>query len=405
MDVKKKAHDFAVKAYSNKYRKAELDKPYVFHAIDVANKLKKYGFDDNVVAAGYLHDVIEDTEYTKKDILDMFGEDITSLVMGATERDKSLSWEERKIDSIQRVRNLDIRHKAIVACDKISNIEDLRLKFGKNGKEDFSSFNRGKDKKIWYWKEIYKSLIMGEDENLPMFLKLKKNIEDISNISNVLAKGYYPDIDVIDSNLDTSKIARELHYKKNEMLKIMSLVNNKKSYVVEFTGDNSEEKSSMIYKLKTYFMLSGFNVLVVNDLNEVDNSIDRINDFYDIVLIDRAFFDKVTNMYIMNKNGVINYSQFNNYIYHSKKEIIDYIDMVVVLKNKDDYCYNSSLYKCINRYIDDTKVIYSSNNYEITNDDLLEISSIIIDNMRNKYLKQAKETYIINAKKKVKKNV
>ena len=405
MDVKKKAHDFAVKAYSNKYRKAELDKPYVFHAIDVANKLEKYGFDDNVVAAGYLHDIIEDTEYNEKDILDIFGEDITSLVMGATERDKSLSWEERKIDSIHRVRNLDIRHKAIVACDKISNIEDLRLKFGKNGKEDFSSFNRGKDKKVWYWKEIYKSLITGEDENLPMFLKLKKNIEDISNISNVLAKGYYPDIDVIDSSLDTSKIARELHYKKNEMLKIMTLVNNKKSYVVEFTGDNSEEKSSMIYKLKTYFMLSGFNVLVVNDLNEVDNSIDRINDFYDIVLIDRAFFDKVTNMYIMNKNGVINYSQFNNYIYHSKKEIIDYIDMVVVLKNKDDYCYNSSLYKCINRYIDDTKVIYSSNNYEITNDDLLEISSIIIDNMRNKYLKQAKETYIINAKKKVKKNV
>ena len=405
MDVKKKAHDFAINAYSNKYRKAELDKPYFFHAIDVANKLEKYGFDDNVVAAGYLHDIIEDTEYSEKDVLDMFGEDITSLVMGATERDKSLSWEERKIDSIQRVRNLDIRHKAIVACDKISNIEDLRLKFGKNGKEDFSSFNRGKDKKIWYWKEIYKSLITGEDENLPMFLKLKKNIDDISNISNVLAKGYYPDIDVIDSNLDTSKIARELHYKKNEMLKIMTLVNNKKSYVVEFTGDNSEEKSSMIYKLKTYFMLSGFNVLVVNDLNEVDNSIDRINDFYDIVLIDRAFFDKVTNMYIMNKNGVINYSQFNNYIYHSKKKIIDYIDMVVVLKNKDDYCYNSSLYKCINRYIDDTKVIYSSNNYKITNDDLLEISSIIIDSMRNKYLKQAKQTYIINAKKKLTKNV
>ena len=405
MDVKKKAHDFAIKAYSNKYRKAELDKPYFFHAIDVANKLEKYGFDDNVVAAGYLHDIIEDTEYSEKDVLDMFGEDITSLVMGATERDKSLSWEERKIDSIQRVRNLDIRHKAIIACDKISNIEDLRLKFGKNGKEDFSSFNRGKDKKVWYWKEIYKSLITGEDENLPMFLKLKKNIDDISNISNVLAKGYYPDIDVIDSNLDTSKIARELHYKKNEMLKIMTLVNNKKSYVVEFTGDNSEEKSIMIYKLKTYFMLSGFNVLVVNDFNSIDNSIDRINDFYDIVLIDRAFFDKVTNMYIMNKNGVINYSQFNNYIYHSKKEIIDYIDMVVVLKNKDDYCYNSSLYKCINRYIDDTKVIYSSNNYEITNDDLLEISSIIIDSMRNKYLKQAKETYIINAKKKVKKNV
>ncbi len=175
MDVKKRAYNFAVDAYSDKYRKAEIDKPSVFHAIDVANKLEKYGFDDNVIAAGYLHDIVEDTEYKEKDVLNLFGDDITSLVMGATEKDKNLSWERRKLDSIYRVKDLDVRHKAIVACDKISNIEDLRLKFGKDGKEDFSSFNRGKNKKIWYWKEIYKSLVMNQNEDLPMFLMLKKN--------------------------------------------------------------------------------------------------------------------------------------------------------------------------------------------------------------------------------------
>ena len=405
MNLKNMAYDFAVCAYSDRYRKAELDKPLVFHAIDVANKLERYGFDDNVIAAGYLHDIVEDTKYTKDDILDIFGSDITSLVMGATERDKTSTWEKRKSDSIHRVRDLDIRHKAIVACDKISNIEDLRLKFGKEGREDFSKFNRGKDRKNWYWREIYKSLITNQNENQPMFLKLKKNINDICNISDILKMGYYPDIDVIDSSLDISNVARELHYKKSEILKIGSFVNNN-NYVVEFTGSNSYEKRNMIYKLKTYFILSGFNVLVMDDFNFFEEHVNDIKRKYDIVLLDNAFLDKITNMCVMNSCGKINYNKFNNYIYHNKKKkIIDYIDMFVVLKNKDDYCYNSSLDKCLNKYISNEKAVYKKNNYEINSCDLLAISSFIIDNMRSKYLKEAKEMYITKPKMKVKKNI
>lgn len=64
----------------------------VIHPINAGEILKEYGFDDNVIAAGYLHDVVEDTKYTKEDIEKLFGSDIASLVMGASEPDKSLSW-------------------------------------------------------------------------------------------------------------------------------------------------------------------------------------------------------------------------------------------------------------------------------------------------------------------------
>ena len=398
MNIVSKSYEFAVNAFDGKYRKAELDKPTVIHSIDVAHKLNSYGFDKNVVAAGYLHDIVEDTDYTEEDLLKLFGDDITSLVMGATEKDKSLSWEDRKLGTINRVKNLDIRHKAIVTCDKISNIEDLRFKFGKNGYVDYSSFNRGKDKKIWYWKEVYKSLIYGEDKNLPMFVKLKRNIDDIDNISKLLKSGYYPDMDVIDASLDTTSKARELHYKKSELYKILSILGNSDSFVVEFTGDNSIEKSKMINKLKTYFILSGFNVLTIDDVNLFNKNKYYYNKENDIILIDRAFLDRIIYMDILNKNGKINYKKYRNHIFSNKKNIDDNIDMVVVLKRFNNIIYNKSLNMCIDKYMDDKTSIYINNKRDLCNDDLVEIADKILINMRSKYIKEANNKYLVKTR-------
>ena len=163
MDIVEQAKLFAIKAHFNQVRKSEKDKPMIIHPIDVGNILKQYNFDDNVISAGILHDVIEDTKYTKEDILNLFGEDILSLVLGDTEIDKSLSWEERKKYTIDTVKNLDLRHKAICCADKISNLEDMMILFEKNGKYDFSSFKRGFEEQKWYFTHLYESLIYNEE--------------------------------------------------------------------------------------------------------------------------------------------------------------------------------------------------------------------------------------------------
>lgn len=72
MDIKEKAKLFAINAHYGQVRKSEEDKPMIIHPINVANILSKYGFDDNVITAGYLHDVIEDTKYNEEDILREF---------------------------------------------------------------------------------------------------------------------------------------------------------------------------------------------------------------------------------------------------------------------------------------------------------------------------------------------
>ena len=106
MNVVDKAKEFAIKAHDGQVRKTEKDKPMIVHLFDVASILKLYEFDDNVIAAGFLHDTLEDTKTTKKDILNNFNEDILSLILGDTEIDKSLSRKERKTITVNEVKNL-----------------------------------------------------------------------------------------------------------------------------------------------------------------------------------------------------------------------------------------------------------------------------------------------------------
>ena len=65
MNIKEKAKLFAIKAHKGQIRKSDKEKPMIIHPINVANILSEYGYDDNVVAAAYLHDVIEDTDEKK----------------------------------------------------------------------------------------------------------------------------------------------------------------------------------------------------------------------------------------------------------------------------------------------------------------------------------------------------
>lgn len=83
VDMKEKVKLFAIRAHMGQVRKSEPDKPMIMHPIGVGMLLESFGYDDNVVAAGYLHDVIEDTKYTIEDIEKEFGNDIATLVMGA----------------------------------------------------------------------------------------------------------------------------------------------------------------------------------------------------------------------------------------------------------------------------------------------------------------------------------
>jgi len=77
-----KAHQFALMAHEGQLRKS--GEPYLSHPMEVALILTQLKLPLSSVIAGLLHDVLEDTHLTRKDISDAFGEDVAVLVEGVT---------------------------------------------------------------------------------------------------------------------------------------------------------------------------------------------------------------------------------------------------------------------------------------------------------------------------------
>ncbi|EFU78594.1 hypothetical protein HMPREF9223_0551 [Lactobacillus iners ATCC 55195] len=81
-----KAYAFAKDAHEGQFR--ESVQPYIIHPTQVAGTLASLGLDPDTVAAGYLHDTVEDTPVTNEDIKKEFGKDVAFIVEGVTKLKK-----------------------------------------------------------------------------------------------------------------------------------------------------------------------------------------------------------------------------------------------------------------------------------------------------------------------------
>jgi guanosine-3',5'-bis(diphosphate) 3'-pyrophosphohydrolase len=120
------AISFAAKKHKAQKRKGADNEPYINHPLEVLNLLTGVGNveDYNTLIAAVLHDTIEDTETTKEEIANLFGENVCQMVLELTD-DKSLPKAERKQLQIEHAPHISIGAKQIKLCDKISNISDV----------------------------------------------------------------------------------------------------------------------------------------------------------------------------------------------------------------------------------------------------------------------------------------
>jgi len=79
-----KAYQFALKAHVGQKRKN--GEPYINHSVETARTLMDWRLDEATIAAGLLHDVVEDTPVTEAQLKEEFGEEISSLVATRTQK-------------------------------------------------------------------------------------------------------------------------------------------------------------------------------------------------------------------------------------------------------------------------------------------------------------------------------
>lgn len=123
-----KAYNIAEKQHKGQLRKS--GEPYIIHPVATAMILAELGMDEDVVVAGLLHDVVEDTDYTKEDLLEDFGESICLLVDGVTKLG-SIKFESKEDLQAENLRKMflamskDIRVLIIKLADRLHNMRTI----------------------------------------------------------------------------------------------------------------------------------------------------------------------------------------------------------------------------------------------------------------------------------------
>lgn len=97
----------------------------VTHPIEVARILRDHGFDDGVVAAALLHDVVEDSDRDRGDIGERFGQAVCDLVDVMTEDESIASYAARKAAHRRRIEHTPGPAAAIFAADKLAKLCEL----------------------------------------------------------------------------------------------------------------------------------------------------------------------------------------------------------------------------------------------------------------------------------------
>jgi len=126
----KKAYVFAARAHKGQIRRS--GEPYLSHPLEVTNMLAEMRLDKTTLAAGLLHDVLEDTDVTAVDLTEAFGKEIAHLVEGITKisRVQESSPETRQAESIRKIiltMTDDLRVIFIKLADRIHNLKTLKF--------------------------------------------------------------------------------------------------------------------------------------------------------------------------------------------------------------------------------------------------------------------------------------
>ena len=127
-DLVRQAFAYAEQQHEGQFRLS--GEPYFSHPFSVAGLLAEQGFDGHTVAAGLLHDVVEDSKATIEDVKEMFGSQVADIVDGVT-KIGMMRFESREEEQAENIRKMilamshDIRVPIVKLADRLHNMRTL----------------------------------------------------------------------------------------------------------------------------------------------------------------------------------------------------------------------------------------------------------------------------------------
>ncbi len=175
--------------FDQKQKRKGKDIPYVVHPLTVGLILAKAGAHDTFIAAGILHDVIEDSipekKVTRQMIEERFGPMAADTVDAVSEKNKDLPWKERKIEALEHIKTMEGPSLWIKTADTISNVSELINDCQKDQDLVFERFNAPKADIIANYRAVVTALLerWGKPSTNPMALDLRTLADDLTELA------------------------------------------------------------------------------------------------------------------------------------------------------------------------------------------------------------------------------
>ena len=161
-DLVSEAIVFSTKAHDG-MRRRKNNVPYILHPMEVGAIIGTMTDKQEVIAAGVLHDVVEDAGITIEEIGEKFGARVMELVASETENKREElppedTWRIRKEESIEKLKNTDdIEVLMLWIGDKLSNIRAIYRDFLVEGNKLWDKFHQSDiNAQAWYYRSIMK---------------------------------------------------------------------------------------------------------------------------------------------------------------------------------------------------------------------------------------------------------
>ncbi len=140
--------------------------PYFQHVAAVGMILDRQGFVEDVVIAGVLHDVVEDTDASLNDVSARFGPEVADLVATLSERKRDEQgqkrpWIDRKTEHLEVLDRASIEARAITLADKLHNLTSI-LQDLHEGRRIWDSFHADRRQVLWYYRSVIERCGTGE---------------------------------------------------------------------------------------------------------------------------------------------------------------------------------------------------------------------------------------------------
>lgn len=122
----RRARLFCIRVHSGEKRDSGV--PFYTHPLGVAERLRQHRINDpEVLAAAYLHDVLERSDLTRQQLADEFGESVAAIVEEVTDRgEKDRSFEQKQDDIIRQARLLSDKAKLVRMADRLDKLVEKK---------------------------------------------------------------------------------------------------------------------------------------------------------------------------------------------------------------------------------------------------------------------------------------